>query len=413
MVKSKKIALQLSEVRQELAQLNAKDELGDNDRARMGELSKRYAELETEYRAAAIVEDADEAETKETERRTGDGGEATELRALYGEAELGAYLRAAADGAALDGREAELNAELKLGGGITIPYEVLDERAEDRIEDRADANAGTPATTSVAQRPTMARVFAQTSASWLGVSMPMVAAGRENYPVFATGVEGETVAKGGTTDAFAATFTPNLIAPSRLQARYRFAIEDAATFRGMENDLRRDMRMALGVGLDKDIIQTGFLGASGLANPADPSSIASWEDAAKAVIERPDGVYALGTEDVKILFGQATYQHLALLFRNDSEAGPTESGLDYIRRLSGGVRLSAHVPAASSNIQASIVTLGMEAGAAVNATWQGLRIIRDEVTRANEGEVVLTCVMLRGFAITRAARFKRVEWKLA
>lgn len=414
MVKSKKIALKLSETRQELAQLNAKDELGDNDRERMAELSAKYAELETEYRAALIVEDADEAENAETERRTGDGGEATGLRALYEGAELGAYLRAAADGSPLDGREAELSQELNLGAGIVVPWEVLDDRdAAESAETRADANAAPPATTSVNQRNIMGRVFARTSASWLGVAMPSVAPGRENYPVFSTGVEAETVAKGASTDTAAATFTPNLVGPSRLQARYRFAIEDAAVFRGMESALRMDMREALGIALDKDIIANGFLGAGGLANPADPSSVAVWDDAAKAAIERPDGVYAHGTESCKFLLGQATYQHLALLFRDESDAGPTESGLDYLRRLAGGVRLSAHIPAASSNIQTCIATLGMEAGAAVGPVWQGVRIIRDEISRAGEGEVTLTCTMLRGFAITRAARYKRLEFKLA
>ena len=44
--------------------------------------------------------------------------------------------------------------------------------------------------------------------------------------------------------------------------------------------------------------------------------------------------------------------------------------------------------------------------------WEGLRLIRDEVTNADKGQMQVTAVVLHNFKILRAAGFVRTKLKL-
>ena len=72
--------------------------------------------------------------------------------------------------------------------------------------------------------------------------------------------------------------------------------------------------------------------------------------------------------------------------------------------ITGGVRVSAHVPAARSNKQDAIVRLGMRRDM-VAAIWENVAFIPDEVTKAANGQIVITAVMLHAIKIVRAAGF--------
>ena len=50
---------------------------------------------------------------------------------------------------------------------------------------------------------------------------------------------------------------------------------------------------------------------------------------------------------------------------------------------------------------------------AVAGLWQGVTIIPDEVTRAKQGEIVITAVMLAAVKILRAGGFYKAEVKVA
>ena len=404
MLKSQKLQLELSELRQKINALNGEDDLADEQRAELDAATKRHTDAEIEFRAAVVAESTADAEAKaEAEAGANGDGEQAELRALVADARCGNYLAAAVEHRALDGREAELNAHLGLAGNV-VPFECL--------ETRADATTTAPATTSTQQHPILARVFARTSAAFLGVDMPMVATGEANYPVFTTGVDGEQVDEGGTTDAVAAVFTPNTVLPKRLQARYRFSVEGAATMQGMETALRQDLANALGEALDKRTIADNLLGTAGLTNPADPTAKVTWATAKAAMVEQVDGRYAQGTGELRCVVGAPTYKLLSTLYLATGQGQTEEDANAMLMRILGGYRVSAHIPAATSDVQAAVVALGSHR-AAVCPIWQGVRLIRDELTRANEGEVVLTAVMLQGFAMIRQAAMKRVEFKIA
>ena len=69
------------------------------------------------------------------------------------------------------------------------------------------------------------------------------------------------------------------------------------------------------------------------------------------------------------------------------------------------MRVSAHVPARGErNKQNTIVRLGMRRDM-VAPIWEGVTLIPDEITKAADGEIVITAVMLHAVKILRAAGF--------
>lgn len=88
--------------------------------------------------------------------------------------ECRAYLQAAVDSRATDGREAELNAAL-----------------------------GLPADANINQQSLLQRVFARTTAGFLGIGMPMPGVGEPSYPAFSTGATGEQLDEGASGSALA------------------------------------------------------------------------------------------------------------------------------------------------------------------------------------------------------------------
>ena len=67
-----------------------------------------------------------------------------------------------------------------------------------------------------------------------------------------------------------------------------------------------------------------------------------------------------------------------------------------------GVRVSAHVPAVAGNKQNAVVRLGMRRDM-VAPVWEGVTLIPDEITKAANGQIVVTAVMLHAVKILRAA----------
>ena len=82
----------------------------------------------------------------------------------------------------------------------------------------------------------------------------------------------------------------------------------------------------------------------------------------------------------------------------------------------GGVRTSRRIPAAASNIQQAIVRRANPAGdrASVMPAWGGIELIRDNITGAGKGEIVITALMLVGDVILlRSGCFVADSYRLA
>ena len=420
MTRSQELQLRASEIRQRLNELAGRETLTAEERAEVDTLSGELATNETQYRAAVLSE-----ETEAAGSRAATDGEGAERARLIREVRCGNYLQAAIETRALDGREAELNAAVGLRAGNEMPWEALlpaGDPARRSPEHRADTAITAPATGLPSGQDTiLARVFAQTASAFLRVGMPTVPVGEASYPVFATGASGDMAAKAAEVDADAATFTANVLGPTRLSAAYLFSVEDLVETRGLEEALREDLSMAMGDSMDQQVLTgdgaganvAGFLGghADGLVVPADiaggVANNLTYSGCRALVTGQVDGIYANDAAGVRLLVAPQTYQYMDAAFRSDESE---DTGLMAVQRLSGGFRVSGNMPARANKNSITLACRG-SARAAVAPMWQGVRFIRDEITKANTGQVRLTAIALWNFRITRKAQYDAAKVK--
>ena len=395
-----KLQLEQSEKRESLnALLGVKpDELSDEQRAEMSMLTIRLNEMEPELRAAITVQSAQEAAAQDEFSET--DGQTVELRALIEGANVGNIFDATIQHRATDGRTAELQQHFGVASN-QIPIALLRERIEQR------AVTPGPANTQGNQQPIIPQVFPMSVATFLGIDMPVVPVGQAIFPVITTGatvhVPAENDAAAETTGAFSA----ESLKPGRLQASFFYSREDASTFVGMGESLRMNLVDALADKLDDEIL-TGTNGLFAGANLADHDSTAVFNYAAYRsglLYSRVDGRYAGSGLDIRIVMGSGTYAHSGGAYRGNQG---DVSALDSIMANSGGVRVSAHVPAVASNKQEAIVRRGMRRDM-VAPIWEGVTLIPDEVTKAANGQIVITAVMLHAIKILRTGGFVKVE----
>ena len=352
----------------------------------------------------------------------GDDAETRALRDLQGRASLGRYLQGFADGEQLTGAERELAETRGLTtSGNVLPWDALLPPASPAAELRADAVTGAPGSGNpVNQAAIIQRVFARSAVRRLGVAMPSVGVGQASYPVITAGQAGAFVAADGAVEAVAGVISPNALAPVRLQARLQFRIEDAMTTLGLESGLADDLAMALGDRLDAQLIGAGdanvrgFLATAangGLADYTDPTAVVDFAAAAMQAARGVDGRYAGSESECSWVIGTATYQKLAALIQANDSASATER----LRRVLRDFMASANVPAAASKVQQGILAK-LGAADAINAVcpiWEGMRLIRDEISNAAKGQIAVTAVALHNFAILRADGFVRTKVKIA
>ena len=105
-----------------------------------------------------------------------------------------------------------------------------------------------------------------------------------------------------------------------------------------------------------------------------------------------------------MIVGAGTFTHASSVYKGNNS---DESGVERLQEKSGGLRVSAHVPAVSGNKQNALIRLGMERGAAVQPMWQGVSLVVDEFSRTTQGEIIITAILLANFAITRTAQFSK------
>ena len=328
--------------------------------------------LEPEMRAAIVAEGA--AETRDR-TEFGDDPEGRELRALVADASAGAIFAATLEHRATDGRTAELQQHFGLAPN-QVPLAMLRSAVETRAVTPAPGDVGTN------QQPIIPAVFPQSCAAFLGVDMPTVGVGEAVFPVLTTsavvGVPAEGAipsgtgldTEGATTGAFAA----DVLSPSRLQAAFFYSREDRARFAGMDAALRMNLSEALSDKLDQQILNgtEGLLNGTVLANH-NVSAVTSYATyRAEFGYGRVDGIYATGIGDIRMVVGSATYGHMAGQFRS-TNAGD-RAAVEDLMDVTGGVKVSAHVPALSGgNKQNAVIRLGMRRDM-VAPLWEGVTL---------------------------------------
>ena len=299
----------------------------------------------------------------------------------------------------LDGAERELQTELGLASN-QIPLQLLNTRSLKRI----DTRAVTPGLddVSITPDPVLPVVFPNSASAFLGVSQPQVAAGERTYPVLTTGATASTPAEGASVAESTGAFSANEVSPSRIQASFFFSRESAAVFEGMQNALVDNLNSALSDKLDAQVI-TGLI-AGGTAADHTSTAPATYDTIHSILTNSIDGRHAETFGDLRLLLSPSVFQFASTL--KESANGMT--AIDNIQARTGGYRVNPHIPAIASKKGKSIVRLG-GSEAAVSPIWSGISLITDEVTKAATGEIVITAIMLYGFAVTRKAFFRIPE----
>ena len=143
--------------------------------------------------------------------------------------------------------------------------------------------------------------------------------------------------------------------------------------------------------LDKEILQgtNGLFTGTNLDNQARASASDYAHYVSQLLYERVDGRYAFDLADIRVVMGSDTFGNAASKLPANGE----ENALARIRNDSGGVRVSANVPAAANNKQNAVVRLGNRADM-VAPLWGSVTLIPDEITLASKGQLQLTAVLL-------------------
>ena len=393
MTEKQKVEVRLSEVKKGLNELGSKPELSDEDRTQFEVLKKEYGDLEVRYQALTISEgEPEKVETKGTP-------EAIERRELEARCNVGSIFASVMEHRATEGAERELQTELGLSDN-QIPLCLLETRAI------------TPAPTNVGQDQAtiVPAVFPMGAASFLGVDMPTVKVGEAVFPVLTNNTAAADVDAAGNVTETTGAFTAEILTPRRIQASFFYSREDRARFAGMDEALRMNLNDALSSGLDKYILTKTDLGLLDFGTDPTPGSEETFATYRAAIFGQVDGRYAMNAMDVCTLVGGATFAHMALEYRGNNA---DDSALDSLNRVSGGVRVSAHVPTKSNaNVQQAVIARGKQYRHAVAPIWEGIQLIPDEVTKAAAGQIVITAVMLMNFKIIREAGFTRFGFKI-
>ena len=415
MKKSTKLTLRASEIRSEVNRLDP----GEETLAKRRELLAQLDTVETEYRAELTAEAEADATAPDA---NGLSPEEREFRQLESKAELRQAFRAVMSGAALSGAEKELQEHRGLSGSA-FPWDLVAPRAVRRTEDRVDAVSAAPANSHLEQHGILGRVFARSATMALHVAMPSVGVGQQNYPVVTTTDKAKILAKDGTEgDTADAGITAHVISPARLQRSYLFRREDQAVLAGLEEALRADLSGAISDLLDAQVLAgdgttgaqfAGFLATAangGLPDRSDSPARVTFALAAGETARGIDGKFAGKLGECAVVVGDDTARDLASKFQNND----SESALAYLMRTTMGSMASANIPDVAATFQEGILARTGAAGAnAVCPVWDGLFMVRDEISGRKSGQISLTVGMLAGFDILRAAGFERLKFKVA
>ena len=385
-----KLVLRGSAIRTRLSELGGDADLTDETRSEIDTLRNEYGDTERKTQALMLAEDTPKIETHDTSRSD-----------LEDRSSVGEIFAATLEHRSTTGATAELQTELGLQGN-QVPLELLR-----GVEDRAVTPA--PSDVGASQQPIIPYVFPSSVGAFLGVDMPTVPTGEAVFTTLTKKTDVHSPAENGTAAETTGSFSAAVLSPSRLQASFFYSREDRARFAGMDEALRMNLSDALSDGLDRQIIagDDGLLEGTNLPNNNVTSETTYALYRSQLLMSRIDGRYASVASDIRLVMGAGTYAHADSVWRGTNTNNDV-SALDVLMAKSGGVRVSSHVPAVASARQNVIVRRGTNKDMTV-ASWQGITIIPDEVTKAASGAIVVTAVMLYAIKILRKDGFYKQQ----
>ena len=146
---------------------------------------------------------------------------------------------------------------------------------------------------------------------------------------------------------------------------------------------------------------------SQLADPENPAAIAAWADYLSLYPSRVDGKQSMDGLNVRLLVNADTYKNAHAL-----QIGVSGELLG--RELPAGrFRASANMPATAATIATILSYTASPRAAFVQPVWRGIQLIRDVYSKASEGQIALTAIMLTGGAMVDSSLYGRHEVKIA
>ena len=414
-----------SEAREALNRYMSETPSDKIDSARVTELRNKLNESESEFRT--MVDNAEKEDPEDKGKQ--DLGSRIELRN---------YMTCALRGERVQGAEAEFNKEVGISDIGFVPWEALEDRSEDRQEDRTD-DATTVAAEAISHsgQAILRRIFRRSRTSFMGMRMPSVSSGEPVYPVMTGGIDydsGGAYTQGSSVEADAATFTGKMVSPKRISARYKFQIEDAAKFAGLEDVLRSDLRMVMNQLLDTQVFNgTGAAGQfNGLLrnhadgplgvypaalndarayNIAHATALNAINNGIESYSDYIDGEAAALISETRSMVGIDTYKRF-LQALTDQE-GLSIANFLARHNASYAAWKGIPAPAAVGGKNAQLALQTRRGGDVIVPIWQGVMMIRDPYSEAAKAEVAITAHMLANIEVLRTDNWRGIIYQLA
>ena len=316
------------------------------------------------------------------------------------------------EGTPVEGATAECRSAFGMTG-YEIPHVLFEPRRP------VETRAATPAPTDVPAEasPTQPLIYSRGLSSFLGVDLVPVANGAHIFPALTTGTPAGMKTKGSAADETATAFTADAQKPKRATGSFRVRYEDLAVFPQMEDVLRLDIPRSLANVVDQQVVAGSGSGGqlASLVSQLTAATVEATRDTLVTHIQKVagliDGRYAGELSDIRQAVGLATFKDAAALFSTTD----SETAESWLSRRTGGLRGApvAWLAAPVSNKQAGLARRGMQSMSAASALWGGVRLIRDELSSAQSGEVVVTALqLLSDVVLVHPGAFKATSFKL-
>lgn len=412
MLKSQQIQISQSHRREKIAALqNTDGDLSADAITELRNLTTAYEGGEVEYRAAVLLEDAERATIKDTDKA------GTDFERECRSFSLSSVVSALTDGKIIGGREAEVIQELETRNGAgqkgtLIPWEALAP-----METRADAlvTTATPEAGNLASRPVMSaleRLFADSAAERFGFRTVAVS-GRPSWPEMIAGASAHWVGEGQGVDAEAIQTTTKTPEIHTATARYLLSRQSMKENPALESVLRRDLAGVIREAVD----WSAFNGAGGATfEPAGlltqleaagrveaVDEMASYSALLAAAVSIWESAKLSGVERVKMAGAPILFQTLA----DDLVGGTAVSMLDRLKSSLGTPTFSPQVspvaPRDATGKGASNVFIAASDGLALVPTWGNPELIVDPYSESRTGKVALTVFTFVDILIQRAS----------
>ena len=182
MTPAQRISIKQSETRQKINDLLGKDDLTDEQRAELADLTKTAQNLEIEYRAALVAEGEPETRNLEPDAEM---RERLELRSRASLTATSCWRGGRPAG--IRRRGANLQAAAEIGQDGNIPLELWDVPLPAAEQRNRRAVTGAPGTVGINLDPIRPQIFASVVCPRLGIAMPRVESGTFASATISTG----------------------------------------------------------------------------------------------------------------------------------------------------------------------------------------------------------------------------------